>query len=96
MHKVGLDSGQDYGIDVCSGELDLDEDKASDLRAVLNWLYEVRTGAFNPGLEAATLALPEAARPDAKHVLASGAAEILQFFKDKGQPSILDWAELTE
>jgi len=94
MHKVGLDNGQDYGIDVCSGELELDEDKASDLRAVLNWLYEVRTGAFNPELEAETMALPETARPSAKHILAAGAAEILQFFKDKGQPSILDWAEL--
>lgn len=96
MHRVDLDNGQDYGIDVCAGELDLNEDKASDLRAVLNWLYEVRTGVFNPGREAETLALPDTARPDAKHVLESGSTEILQFFKDKAQPSILDWADLTE
>lgn len=96
MHRVDLDNGRDYGIDVCAGELDLNEDKASDLRAVLNWLYEVRTGVFNPGREAETLALPDTARPDAKHVLESGSTEILQFFKDKAQPSILDWADLTE
>lgn len=96
MHRVGLDDGQDFGIDVCAGELELDEDKASDLRAVLNWLNDVRTGAFNPSFEAETLALPDAARDDAKHVLESGATEILQFFKDKAQLDILDWADLAE
>lgn len=96
MHRVGLDDGQDYGIDVCAGELELDDDKASDLRAALNWLYEVRAGVFNPRLEAETLALPDSVRLDAKHVLESGATEIFQFFKDKAQSSILDWAGLSE
>lgn len=96
MHKVSLDDGQDYGIDVCVGELELDDDKASDLRAVLNWLYEAHSGAFNPSLEAETMALPDSVRLAARHVLESGVTEISQFFKDKAQSSILGWAGLSE
>ncbi len=96
MHRVGLDDGQDYGIDICAGELELDDNKASDLRAVLNWLYEARIGEFNPGLEATTMALPDSERLVARHVLESGVTEVAQFFKDKAKPYILDWAGLNE
>jgi hypothetical protein len=40
LHKAGIDEGQEYGIDVCQGELAIEEarDSGDDLRAVLDWL----------------------------------------------------------
>ena len=41
MHAAGMDQGRSYGIDVCQGELPLEEsgDTADDLRAVVDYLY---------------------------------------------------------
>lgn len=38
MHKAGLDRGDRYGLDICTGEIkyDDDNDRANDLRAVVN------------------------------------------------------------
>lgn len=45
LHAAGLDAGQNYGIDVCSGELNLssDLDSADDLRAVVDALGTFRS-----------------------------------------------------
>lgn len=40
LHRVGLDTGADYGLDICVGDVNLDRDKrlADDLRALLSFL----------------------------------------------------------
>ena len=40
LHRVGLDTGTDYGLDICVGDVNLDYDKrlADDLRALLSFL----------------------------------------------------------
>lgn len=43
FHSIGLDQGEQYGIDVCSDELDLSTEVASDVRAVLSCVAHVRT-----------------------------------------------------
>jgi len=43
LHHVGWDNGEHYGIDVCTSELALGEDVASDVRAVLSCLARVRS-----------------------------------------------------
>lgn len=45
FHAVGQDDGDDYGLDVCAGELDLEANVAADLRAVLDCLDQVRSRA---------------------------------------------------
>lgn len=41
LHAAGMDQGRSYGIDVCQGELPLEDsgDTADDLRAVVDYLY---------------------------------------------------------
>jgi hypothetical protein len=45
LHKAGFDEGQQYGIDVCVGELPIDDEResANDLRALLDFLLSRRT-----------------------------------------------------
>jgi hypothetical protein len=43
FHKVGQDNGADYGLDFCTGELDLNAPVAGDVAAVLDCLSQVRT-----------------------------------------------------
>lgn len=43
LHHVGWDNGEHYGIDVCTSELSLGEDVASDVRAVLSCLARVHS-----------------------------------------------------
>jgi hypothetical protein len=47
LHATKLDSGKQYGIDVCSDELTVNSDRASadDLRAVTNGLRHFNTDA---------------------------------------------------
>ncbi len=41
LHKIGLDTGEDYGRDICKGEVNLDFDKrlADDFRALVSFLH---------------------------------------------------------
>jgi len=45
LHKVDMDEGNQYGIDVCRGELALEEagESGDDLRAVLDWVRSGRS-----------------------------------------------------
>jgi hypothetical protein len=92
LHQVGLDQGETYGLDVCAGELGLDENTASDLRAVLSWVYDAHVGDFVPEIIANQMALPEDMYPVAVHVLKAGVDEIARLFEDKAAPRVQRWA----
>ena len=39
IHKAGFDNGQDYGFDICEGELTIEDEKsADDLRAMIDFI----------------------------------------------------------
>jgi hypothetical protein len=45
LHKTGLDEGRKYGVDICAGELPMDDEgeSANDLRAMLDFLRYRKT-----------------------------------------------------
>ena len=43
LHEMGKDNGFDYGIDVCAGEMKMESESASDLKALLDCLGSVRS-----------------------------------------------------
>lgn len=92
LHRVGLDQGDSYGLDVCAGELSLHEDVASDLRAVLSSVHDVQTGDFDSDTVARRMPLPIDLVPVASHVLSSGMNELTQLFRDKAVQPIQEWA----
>jgi 7-cyano-7-deazaguanine synthase in queuosine biosynthesis len=94
LHRIGLDQGETYGLDVCAGELALDENIASDLRAVLSWVYDAHIGDFTPETVVSRMALPPDAHSFAVRVLRTGIDEVTQLVKDKAAPHVQRWAGL--
>ena len=92
LHRVGLDRGEAYGIDVCAGEMSLREDVASDLRAVLNVINSAQVGDFDPEVAANRMPLPLDEVPIAARVLRAGIDELAQLFRDKAVRLVQEWA----
>ena len=93
LHRVELDLGQAYGLDMCAGELALDEKIASDLRAVLSWVHSAHMGDFVPEIAVRRMVLPPDAHYDgAVHVLTAAVDEVAQLIKDKAVPHVRRWA----
>ena len=88
LHKAGWDSGDDYGIDVCAGEISprIAEDSGDDLRAVLSFLSERRNVQ-----DLASDILRVASVSDlsgSASMVNRGADEIRTLFGDKGNAEI--------
>lgn len=92
LHSIGLDQGEAYGIDVCAGEMSLQEDVASDLRAVLNVIYSAQIGDFDPEVAANRMPLAQDEVPIAARVLRAGIDELTQLFRDKAVSLVKEWA----
>jgi len=91
LHRIGLDEGEAYGIDICAGEMPLHEDVASDLRAVLSFIYSAQVGDFVPEVVANQMPLPPGVHPVAVRILTAGIDELVQLFRDKAIPQVQAW-----
>lgn len=88
LHRVGLDDGLKYGIDVCAGELSIDDEgeSANDLRAVLDFLRGGKT-AVEIAREVRVIA-PLADAAAHTSTVVRGFEEIRALINDKAIPSI--------
>lgn len=94
LHKVGLDQGSHYGIDVLADEVALHEDVLDDFRAMLAWLNHAHIGGRDAQRIVQTMLLRPSERPLAQQVIAQGLAEMKAFVLDNGSPELLAWAGL--
>lgn len=94
LHKVGLDDGTDYGYDVWLGELGLTETIASDLRAVLSWIYDAHYAGRTAQYIVNRMSIPEEHQTAALHVVDTGLNEMTQIIRDKADMRIKRWAGL--
>ena len=88
LHKARLDKGQKYGIDICAGELPIDDERerADDLRAMLDFLSHGRTTA-DIAREIKAVA-PVSDIEKCVAMVERGFEEIRTLFHDKATPSI--------
>lgn len=88
LHVAGLDFGRSYGIDVCAGELPLDDDgdSGNDLRAVADFLAARRT-ATEIARDIRSVA-PLSQLSEYTAVVERGFNEIRSLFRDKATPTI--------
>ena len=87
MHCVGMDNGNDYGIDIGADELPLDANIAVNLRALLSWVYDMQA-AEQAQRAAESLALPSTDFSQATLLLSSTAEEVTQWLRAKA-PKVL-------
>lgn len=88
LHHVGWDDGAAYGIDVCTSELDLDEEIAGDARAVLDCLDQVRTDDDIADRVAMTGPLPPEQDDAYIAMVGRGIEEVRTFVRDKGSDAM--------
>lgn len=83
LHKTGLDDGQKYGIDVCRGEMPIDDegDSADDLRAILDFLHSRKTA--DEILQEIIAVAPVKYLQDYTTLVERGIDEIRTLFHDK-------------
>jgi 7-cyano-7-deazaguanine synthase in queuosine biosynthesis len=88
LHKAGLDEGRKYGIDICEGELPIDDegDSADDLRAMLDFLL-ARRSAEEISRDIRSIA-PVRRLPEYAAMVERGFEEIRSLIRDKAKPSI--------
>lgn len=94
LHQVGLDDGNDYGIDVWTGELRLNEGVAADLRAILSWIYSAYYDGRRAEYITERLVLTSNLYPAALHIVEAGMNEMTRIIQDKADISIKKWAGL--
>jgi len=88
LHKAGLDNGQDYGFDICEGELSIDDpgESANDLRALIDCLSD------NYGSADLARLIPQVAHIDNidqyAQVAHRGFQEIKSLFENKGNEKL--------
>lgn len=88
IHAAGLDSGKDYGIDVCSDELTVDSGamSADDLRAVVSGLRRFKTAT---SIRKAITGVAPSEPVDAYvNLVQRGLAELRTWIADKGSDSL--------
>jgi 7-cyano-7-deazaguanine synthase in queuosine biosynthesis len=91
LHSVGLDHGEEYGVDVLEGELSLSDAKAADLRAVLSWIYDANTEVSTPDSIIRRMTLPTEFVTDAKRVIELGIRELSNIVNDKATETIQEF-----
>jgi len=88
LHAAQLDSGKDYGIDVCAGELTVDSDgvSADDVRAVTSGLRRFDTDAIiRKAITGVALVQPINGYVD---LVRRGLTEVRAWITDKGSESL--------
>jgi hypothetical protein len=94
VHAAGLDSGKDYGIDVCSNELTVDSSatSADDLRAVTSGLMRFKTDA---SIRKAIAGVAPAKPLDAYvNLVQRGLTELRTWIAEKGSASLRTAADI--
>lgn len=88
LHRAGLDNGLKYGIDVCAGELEVEDEgeTADDLRAMLDSL-RARRGVRDIVREIRAVAPVEGVEEYAETVMRS-TEEVRAWVRDKGVPAV--------
>lgn len=95
VHKAGFDNGREYGIDICNGEMPIDDEAESgdDLRAMLDFLRQRKSMA------ALARDMRGIARVDNEDGIAAtlerGFDEVRALIRDKAQPAIRRAAGIT-
>ncbi len=87
FHQIGKDSGTQYGIDVCAGEMDMESDSASDLKALLDCLASVRTEAEIRERVQMTGPLGTKLEPSVE-LVQRGLEELRQLIREKGKSNL--------
>lgn len=90
LHKSNLDKSQDYGFDVCSGELRYNDEKSSsnDLRAIINMLKANKNKAdFKKDIIGVA---PTERLNDRSQLLIRGFNELKTLFTDKSTSEVLN------
>ena len=88
LHKIGIDNGKDYGIDICEGEIKVTDqnDSADDLRAIVNF---IRSGFDNIKLKRAIVQIsPVDSLNEISSVAERGFKEIMKLLLEKGNKEI--------
>jgi len=96
VHSAGLDSGKEYGIDVCSDELTIDSDgiRADDLRAVTSGLRHFDSDAsIRKAITGVATAEPREAYVN---LVQRGLGELRNWIADKGSVSLRTAAGIQE
>lgn len=95
LHKAGLDRGRSYGIDVCRGEMTIDDQLASadDLRALIDFLRDNKT-AGELAREVLRTA-PVERLTEVAGMLERGFDEIRTLFRDKGDRALRQVIEIS-
>ena len=94
VHAAGLDSGEDYGIDVCSNELTVDSSamSADDLRAVTSGLRRFNT---DTSIRKAITGVAPAEPLDAYvNLVQRGLTELRTWIAEKGSASLRAAADI--
>jgi hypothetical protein len=94
LHTAGLDSGKDYGIDVCSDELTIDSSatSADDLRALTSGLRHFKTDAT---IRKAITGIAPVEPLDAYvELVQRGLTEVRTWIADKGSASLRTAADI--
>lgn len=94
MHQIGLDFGSDYGFDVWTSELDVTEDIAADLRAVLAWVYNAHFEGRTAKQIVERMKLPSDIHRVAQKIIETGLAEMTQIIVEKADRKTKEWAGL--
>ena len=89
MHKAGLDNGDQYGIDVCLGEISCSDksDRANDLRAILNLI--VSNKSVNDLKRDIVTVAPVDRLVERAEMIKRGINELKKFLKEKGNKAAI-------
>ena len=91
LHRAGLDVGTDYGFDVVAGELSLGEPSAADARALLSWLYNLRSGHVSIGQVIRRMNGQGLGGVDVHALLQAAVEELLGLVRAKGCATVRKW-----
>lgn len=88
LHIAGWDDGLDYGIDVCSGELEANSDlsSADDVRALAAFLRTIRSA--RDAERAITRVASVDCQKESAQMLLRGVEQIRSWINEKGTPSL--------
>jgi 7-cyano-7-deazaguanine synthase in queuosine biosynthesis len=96
LHVANLDSGKDYGVDVCADELTVDSEKmsADDLRAVTSGLRHFDTDAsIRKAITSVALVQPV---NDYVHLVRRGLSEVRRWIAERGSAKLREAAGISD
>lgn len=85
LHHIAADSGEQYGVDALAGELDIEANRAADLRAVLDCLCQVRSLSEVDNRVLMTGPIPQERLEKVVKMVHRGLEELRSLVRDKGE-----------